>query len=852
MWRKRRQQLKRKVWQWRAVLVATPAVSAVAIAASFAGWFQDLELGMLDRFFRWRPEEASDSRIAIVTVNESDIAHVGEWPMSDAQLAQLIENINEQEPIAIGLDLYRDLPVKQGNQELVKVFESTPNLIGVEKIIGNTVAPPPTLQKDDRVGIADLILDGDGKVRRALLSHKNQAGETRLSLAAKLSLMYLERQGITLEMVDAERMHLRLGKGLFKPFQNNDGGYVGANAGGYQILLNYRGEEDNFLTISMTDVLENRIPPNLMRDRIVLIGATAPSLNDFFLTPYSRQLFDHPQRMAGVAIHANATSQILSAALDERHLIQVLPQPLEWVWIFAWSGTGAILAWSLRSSSVAQTKRFPGRILFTMAISSATAIGIGYLAFLYSWWIPVVLPLVASLGSATVVTDYNSRKVLRDRDKRLTQFLEAVPVGIRVVDARGNTYFLNQKAKEIFGETGTLSAIDRRVYTVDRCYIAGSDCLYPSEKLPAFQALKGEHITADDIEIQNGDKIIPIEAWGTPIYDEEGNVTFAIVAFQDISDRKQAERERQEFIQKLCDLNEELERSLDAEIRLIEAAERFVPNQFLSFLGYESIVEVKVGDAVQKKMSVLFSDIRDFTTLSESMDPDENFKFINAFLSRMEPAILDNNGFIDKYIGDAIMALFGGEADDAVKAGIAMLQDLAEYNTTRGRPGRPQIKIGIGINTGLLMLGTVGGKNRIDGTVISDAVNLSSRVEGLTKQYGVCLLITQDTFLELENPDKYCIRLIDRVVVKGKSEQVTVYEVFDADLPQLRQGKLSTKAEFEKGILLYHLNCFSEAQHLFQQCLDRVPDDRVARIYLQRCQQQENTRPKGTKPKGAA
>jgi len=214
---------------------------------------------------------------------------------------------------------------------------------------------------------------------------------------------------------------------------------------------------------------------------------------------------------------------------------------------------------------------------------------------------------------------------------------------------------------------------------------------------------------------------------------------------------------------------------------LNRAYQRFVPRQFLHFLEKLSIIDVELGDQVQLEMSVLFSDIRDFTTLSEKMTPKDNFQFINAYLSRMEPAILENNGFIDKYIGDAIMALFSGSADEAVNAGLAMLQQLQLYNQERVESGETPIKIGIGINTGNLMLGTVGGQNRMDTTVISDAVNLASRVESLTKNYGVSLLITQHTYARLLNPSHYVIRPIDTVKVKGKSELVTVYEVLNAN-----------------------------------------------------------------------
>ncbi len=269
---------------------------------------------------------------------------------------------------------------------------------------------------------------------------------------------------------------------------------------------------------------------------------------------------------------------------------------------------------------------------------------------------------------------------------------------------------------------------------------------------------------------------------------------------------------------------------------LNQAYSRFVPRQFLKLLQKKSIMDIQLGDHVQKEMSILFSDIRNFTTLSEKMNLTENFKFINSYLSRMEPAILANNGFIDKYIGDALMALFSGPADDAVRAGIEMLERLKEYNQHRSNSGYPPVRIGIGINTGSLMLGTVGGSNRMDSTVISDAVNLAYRLESLTKEYLAPLLISHHTFLELQDANQYCIRLIDRVQVKGKSEWVTVNEVFDADPPEIKEGKIATSAIFTEAWLLYNQGKFSEAGRVFAQCLAKNPGDQVAKVYLERCQ----------------
>ena len=439
--------------------------------------------------------------------------------------------------------------------------------------------------------------------------------------------------------------------------------------------------------------------------------------------------------------------------------------------------------------------------------------------------------------SDTVETElrYRALEAVREGEIKLAQFLEAIPIGVAVLDSQGRPYYVNHAGQQLFGQ-GVLPLNNVNDFSETyQVYIAGTDTIYPSEKLPIVRALRGESATADDMEIHQPDKKIPLETWGTPIFDEGGKVAFAIAVFQDVTERKQAEAERHKFIKKLFDLNQNLERSLDAESELTDAYGRFVPHQFLNLLGYESIIDVNLGDQVQEEMSVLFADIRYFTTLSETMTPQENFNFINAYLSRMEPAITSNNGFIDKYIGDAIMALFSDFADDAVKAGIAMLNILTDYNQHRQSIGYIPIQIGIGINSGSLMLGTVGGKSRMDSTVISDAVNLASRIEGLTKDYGVPLLISQETLERLRNPADYAIRIVDKVQVKGKSKYVVVYEVFDADPAEILSAKLANLPVYNEAMLLCDRKEFREAGKLFEECLRTNPSDSVARIYLKRC-----------------
>jgi class 3 adenylate cyclase len=262
--------------------------------------------------------------------------------------------------------------------------------------------------------------------------------------------------------------------------------------------------------------------------------------------------------------------------------------------------------------------------------------------------------------------------------------------------------------------------------------------------------------------------------------------------------------------------------------------ERFVPRAFLAIMGKPSIVSVNLGDNKRMNMTVLFSDIRNFTGMSEQMSPDENFAFINAYLERMGPVIRAHNGFIDKYIGDAIMALFE-HADDAVRAGLAMVDTLAQYNAAREAAGAALIGIGIGLNSGSLMLGTIGEKDRMDGTVISDAVNLASRIESLTKTYRISLLVSENTYRQLSDPKAYDIRPIDVVLVKGKTQPVTIFEVFDRNEPADRALKSQTRELLLSGLEALGRQDTALARQLFGQSLSLFPGDPAATNLLKCC-----------------
>ncbi|WP_445249586.1 response regulator [Microcoleus sp. OTE_8_concoct_300] len=261
---------------------------------------------------------------------------------------------------------------------------------------------------------------------------------------------------------------------------------------------------------------------------------------------------------------------------------------------------------------------------------------------------------------------------------------------------------------------------------------------------------------------------------------------------------------------------------------------RFVPHDFLRFLGHESIVDVRLGDQIQKEMTVLFSDIRSFTTISEAMTPQENFNFINSYLSRVSPAIRAHQGFIDKYIGDAIMALFPESADDAVCAAVEMQKQVIIYNQQRQLSNYPPITIGIGLHVGTLMLGTIGEQERMESTVIADAVNLASRLEGLTKVYGAGILVSESILERLGEREKYMCRFVDRVTVKGKKSALSVFEIYDADTEQSIELKQETATEFQRGLELYFEQNFTKAQRIFNKICERNPQDKLAEIYGKR------------------
>jgi len=273
----------------------------------------------------------------------------------------------------------------------------------------------------------------------------------------------------------------------------------------------------------------------------------------------------------------------------------------------------------------------------------------------------------------------------------------------------------------------------------------------------------------------------------------------------------------------------------EKEIELNRAISSFVPMAFLNFLGKRSITEIRPGNYVEKEITVLFTDVRSFTQMSEMMESTEIFQVINQYLQFAVGSITKHGGFIDKFIGDAVMGLFPGAPDQALMAIIDLYAMLRQYNDSQAANSGAPVRIGAGIHRGSVTLGTIGTDERMDTTVIGDIVNLASRIESATKTYQVDIMISDAVYDRLENPENFSLRAIDTVRVKGKLTVTTLYEVMDCDDPAIREKKLSYLPEFNQAIKLYKEGDFEGAITIFKACQEICPEDKLLPIYIKRC-----------------
>ncbi|MCM1981386.1 CHASE2 domain-containing protein [Lyngbya confervoides] len=392
------------------VIIASTIVTGFLVSARQWRVFELFELVAYDRFVQMRPPQPVDSRLLVIGVTEQDLQDQGgKLQLPDQVYARLLQRLLAQKARVIGLDIYRDFPVEPGHAELVQVLESSDRIIGITRLgdAKNPPVDPPPALPPEQVGFNDATQDVGGVIRRSILYQESTQGEILSAFSLLLAERYLLEEGIESQASRDNPNYLQLGATTFVPLSPHDGSYINADVGGYQILLNYRGRQTTIPQVSLGEVLNGRVDPALIRDRIVLIGTTASSGNDFAYTPFSSDREDDlEQRMPGVVVHAQMVSQFLDAALGQRALFWFWSETEEILWLSLWSLLGGMLAWTVRHPLL-------------LALGAAAALGILFqvclLLFLNMGWVPLIPAALGFLFSGGSVVTYTAQQAQQQR-----------------------------------------------------------------------------------------------------------------------------------------------------------------------------------------------------------------------------------------------------------------------------------------------------------------------------------------------------------------------------------------------------------------------------------------------------
>ena len=449
------------------VFIASIVVTVVIQQVTQLGILQPLELAALDRMMRSHPDGEPDPRLLVVAITEADIQTLKQLPLSDRTVSQIIEKLQKYQPKVIGLDLYRNIPQPPGNQALHKQLQAG-NVIAINKLVdvGEEEVPPPPDVPPERVGFNDLVLDPDGVVRRNLI-FASTGKEEFYSFSLRLCLSYLTAKKLPFKV---DQNSLLVGKTEFVPLEENSGGYQTIDARGYQVLLKYRSANQVARQVTVTQVLRGQINPEWVKDKIVLIGTTAPSAKDLFNTPYSASLEDN-LKMSGVILHAQMVSQILSAVIDGRSLFWFFPQWSEILWVWCWSLLGGMLAMRIKHSL---------SLAFTEAAAGVGLVVICYGIFIQLGWVPLVAPSIAFLVTSACILIYKQTNL--EADNQQLQRLVSIDGLTQIANRRRFDEYLAIEWLRMAREQQPLSLILCDVdyfkrYNDTYGHIAGDTCL---------------------------------------------------------------------------------------------------------------------------------------------------------------------------------------------------------------------------------------------------------------------------------------------------------------------------------------------------------------------------------------
>jgi adenylate cyclase len=615
------------------IALTSMAVTGLLWGIRYLGGLQNLELNLYDQMVIRQPKVGPDPRLLIVGISEADIQTLKQSTISDELLAKALQNLQQYQPKVIGLDIYRDIAQGAGLKQLETQLQK-PNLIAITKMgiseTGRLEVPPPPSVPVERVGFNDILQDPDGVVRRSLLFGNLTPEQTYFSFSLQIGITYLSEIEANNNPNNPDL--IEWGNAKLLPLQSNSGGYETIDAAGYQILLKYRSSNTIAKQISLQQVLAGQLDPNWVKDKIVLIGYTAATKKDLFLTPYSSTQADNP-KMPGVLVHAQMISQLLDAALGERPLFWFWSDGAEILWIAGWAVVGGILSWVIRH---------PVLLILSTTVAIAVITGTAFYLFIQGGWVPVVTPALATLLTGGLIVAYRGYQAQQQQ----------------------------QIVMKLLGQNTSPEVAD--------ALWKNRDQLIKSGKLP------GQKLTA----------------------------------------------------------------------------------------------------------TMLFTDLKDFSTISEQMPPERLLEWLNEYLGILSETVHQHKGIINKFTGDGIMAAFGvpiarntdqeiaEDAYHAVACALAFGERLQEINREWQQRGLPVVQMRVGIFTGPVVVGSLGGNERQEYGIIGDSVNIASRLESCEKdrQYSICrVLIAKETLIYIE--DKFYVEPWGPLALKGKQQMVDVYRI---------------------------------------------------------------------------
>ena len=632
------------------ILLAAACVTVSIICLSLLGLFQVWELRALDLLFALSPIEEKKEIVLIVEIGEADLQNIGQWPIPDAVLSKLINKLNQYQPRAIGLDIYRNLPVNPGYQDFLDLQKQIPHLIGIEKLASRnsaSVPPPPILEVKKQVGFNNVLVDIDGKVRRSLL-YSYSEGKLHKSFSLQLALIYLQHLGIESQRAAINSDYLQLGKGVFFPFPHHKG---------YQVIANFNHPK-HFERVSVTEILEDKVDPSLFSDRIILIGSTAPSLQDFFnITRAARSI-------PGVELHASFIRQIVSTALQGSSSIRVGVNWVEWLWIFCWSIFSAGLIWYEK----------PFNYVYFNILAVVIIWGFcSYLLFLFGWWLPIITPLISLLGTAFLTSTYQSYK--QQEFKHSKEFLKTVintipdPVFVRAL--QDQWFIFNQAFYEFSG------------YPLEKLLSSKNYDILPDDEAEVFNhqdSLVFQTHRAQENEEHFTDEQGKTHLIATKrsIYqDGVGNI-FLVGVIRNITERKRIEKKLKKITSELMRSNSELQLSA-TRLRKIAYHDSLtgLANRQL-FL--ESLSQSLQWGAINSHLvAVFFLDLDGFKQINDSLGHDIGDLLLKAVAQRLT-SCLRNSDLVARLGGDEFTVILPGikQTEDALLVARKILVTIAE------------------------------------------------------------------------------------------------------------------------------------------------------------------------------